>query len=216
MEVLGSYLIVLTSSVVVYDVIADEICYGHKLAENPAAVLSRPLLAVNRQSQTLAVAVSSMAQPGASELAVFSPEHSSPLYAETFAPGIVTLLPATGTSGFIAIDASAQVWPVVDTSEATPWTQPMADLRLDGEEEVDKPVLMEIEDDLESEDGKEQLEAGDMDVDDDEADQVVIAPQKLTEIFDIAPAFAMPPIEDLFYQVAALFSAPPLAAESAA
>lgn len=55
----------------------------------------------------------------------------------------------------------------------------------------------------------EEQDDGAMDVDDDEEDDAqvaVIAPQRLTEIFDAAPAFAMPPIEDVFYRVVGLFS----------
>nr|5WYL_B Chain B, Crystal structure of Chaetomium thermophilum Utp10 N-terminal domain in complex with Utp17 C-terminal helices [Thermochaetoides thermophila DSM 1495]5WYL_D Chain D, Crystal structure of Chaetomium thermophilum Utp10 N-terminal domain in complex with Utp17 C-terminal helices [Thermochaetoides thermophila DSM 1495] len=51
----------------------------------------------------------------------------------------------------------------------------------------------------------------DLDMEDNEdTHAVVVAPQRLAEIFNAAPAFAMPPIEDVFYQVASLFSTKPV------
>jgi NET1-associated nuclear protein 1 (U3 small nucleolar RNA-associated protein 17) len=50
---------------------------------------------------------------------------------------------------------------------------------------------------------------------DDDVYPVVVAPQKLAELFDAAPPFAMPPIEDMFYQVTKLFSMKPTGTEIA-
>ena len=38
----------------------------------------------------------------------------------------------------------------------------------------------------------------------------VVAQQQLTNIFDVGPSFALPPIEEMFYQVAGLFSVKPV------
>jgi NET1-associated nuclear protein 1 (U3 small nucleolar RNA-associated protein 17) len=48
-------------------------------------------------------------------------------------------------------------------------------------------------------------------VDDDNNEHPVVSQQQLSEIFDIGPSFALPPVEEMFYQVADLFSSKPLA-----
>jgi NET1-associated nuclear protein 1 (U3 small nucleolar RNA-associated protein 17) len=47
--------------------------------------------------------------------------------------------------------------------------------------------------------------------DDDNSEHPVVTQQQLSEIFDIGPSFALPPMEEMFYQVADLFSSKPLA-----
>ncbi len=47
-------------------------------------------------------------------------------------------------------------------------------------------------------------------IDDDDGPKVV-SQQQLREILDVGPSFALPPIEEMFYQVADLFSSKPLA-----
>ncbi len=69
-------------------------------------------------------------------------------------------------------------------------------------------MTLEANDGDESDDELEEeamTEGGDVG-EDDYADAVVIAPQLLADIFDAAPAFAMPPIEELFYQITGLIS----------
>jgi NET1-associated nuclear protein 1 (U3 small nucleolar RNA-associated protein 17) len=73
---------------------------------------------------------------------------------------------------------------------------------------VEEEVAKEVE--------QEQLPTPDAsfcgdDSDKDEHETPVVTQQQLASIFDIGPAFALPPMEEMFYQVAALFSAKPLA-----
>jgi hypothetical protein len=49
---------------------------------------------------------------------------------------------------------------------------------------------------------------------DDDDDAPVVRQQQLTEIFDIGPAFALPPVEDLFEQVVGLFSRKPASTQT--
>ena len=41
----------------------------------------------------------------------------------------------------------------------------------------------------------------------DDYDAPVVTQQQLSEVFDIGPSFALPPMEEMFYQVVGLFSA---------
>jgi len=42
--------------------------------------------------------------------------------------------------------------------------------------------------------------------DEDDDEFPVVTQQQLTSVFDIGPAFALPPIEEMFYQVVDLFA----------
>ena len=57
-----------------------------------------------------------------------------------------------------------------------------------------------------------EVEAEDVDMEDDDVHHSVINQQHLADIFDAAPAFAAPPIEDMFYKVTGLLATKPLSA----
>jgi len=133
---------------------------------------------------------------------------------QRFPQPIAAVVPTVGASGFVVVDAAAQLWSVSqgrDTSSA--FAQPLADLSLDKEVEdasgsgaTSGAIIMET-DPNDISDDEMDVDAPDADEGDEELHHVVVAPQKLAELFDSAPAFAMPPIEDMFYQVTRLFSA---------
>ncbi|KXJ91245.1 hypothetical protein Micbo1qcDRAFT_233789 [Microdochium bolleyi] len=215
-EVIGSQLIVLSDILAVYDLVSDELTYGMQLRREEQqlgpAVLSH--LAVDQATSTFAVAVSRRKLESTSvqtELAIFSPNKSEPELLQRFPQPIAAVIPTLGAGGFIVVDAAAQLWSVSqgrDTQSA--FAQPLADLSLDMDaEEVgageSAAIVMEADagDASDDEMDLDIPDAGDLD---DDLHPAVIAPQRLAELFDGAPAFAMPPIEDMFYQVTKLFS----------
>lgn len=216
---LGSRLIMLSDDLVVYDIVSDEVLYSFSLKESSGA--SKPLtqLAVNYESRSFAVAApvpssrqKSTKKGAKSELVVFSIDDSEPLFAQTFPHLITSLTPALSSPGFVAIDSAAQVWSVTEGGDQANMLRPLADLGVeDVETETGATILDSAMQDGEASD--EEMPDGDqdmaMDVDDDDIHQAVVAPQHLAEIFNVAPAFAMPPIEDIFNQVASLYAAKP-------
>ena len=213
---LSSYVILLTADLTVYDVVADELQYGYQLRHKTGSGGSRMAqLAVNELSGTFAVAVplqgthyGKSRKGHTSEVAVFSPGQSQPLLLKSFNHLVISLLPAVGSGGFLVVDAAAQVWSLSEETEPAPLVQPLAELSLDTSDEMETPmangtVALALSGGDASEDEQEEVddEASDYDV-----HAAVIAPQHLADIFNTAPAYAMPPIEDVFYQVAALLS----------
>ncbi|KAI3322715.1 WD40 repeat-like protein [Xylariaceae sp. AK1471] len=224
--ILSTNLIVLSDALMVYDLVLDELRYGIQLrkasgseaedAHGPGASVMTHL-AADFQTGRFAVAVS-RAKKGSmkvrSELAVFGPDDCEPELVQKLPNPITSLVPPTGSSGFFVLDSAAQLWSVTESmdTKSLAFAQPLADLRLDQEPITDQkevtntPALLLEEDD-------EQASEDEMDVDmidatdSDAIYPAVVAPQRLAELFDAAPSFAMPPIEDLFYQVTKLFSA---------
>ncbi|KAI0473784.1 WD40 repeat-like protein [Xylariaceae sp. FL0804] len=221
LKVLSSNLIVLSDALMVFDLVQDELRYGFQLRMNDdthgpgASLLSH--LAVDHETARFAVAIARSKDISAkSELAVFNTEDCEPEVVHQFPRAITSLVPMVGSSGFLALDAAAQLWAVnksMDT-KAPALAQPLADLDLDrgltdeAPETVSAMALLK-EDDGSASEGEQDVVMADGEADSDETYPAVVAPQRLTEIFDAAPSFAMPPIEDLLYKVTKLFSPKP-------
>ncbi|KAI1631657.1 WD domain-containing protein [Biscogniauxia mediterranea] len=219
--ILSSYLIVLSDTLVVYDMVLDELRYGAQLRTNEethgpgASIIAH--LAVDYQTSRFAVAISrnKPEEPESqSELAVFTTDQCVPELVHKFPCPITSLLPAIGSSGFIVLDSTAQLWSVSEgmDTKSLAFAQPLADLNLDLEPTAKDPVANATVALIDDGDG-EPASGDEMDVDttedgtdEDYVHPAVVAPQRLTELFNTAPSFAMPPIEDMFYQVTKLFS----------
>ncbi|KAH0597855.1 hypothetical protein MHUMG1_04227 [Metarhizium humberi] len=219
-QALGSFIIVLSSDLRVYNVVADELEYGI-VVPKLYGVTELHQLAVDHTSGHFAV---TLPIGGVSSIGVFDPEDPEPLLVRSTPHRIVSLVSAPGASGFIALDDAAQVWVIAEGSDPSSIAtlQPLHDLQLDGlSGAVDAgpttgEVLATDEMDVASEDDMadakevdEDVDMGDDDDDDDDAYGSVIPQQFLTEIFDATPAFAAPSIEDMFYKVTGLLATKP-------
>lgn len=219
-QVLSSYIIVLSDDLRVYDVVRDELRYGIVVPKIHGSTELHQL-AVDHTSGHFAV---TLPIGGVSSIGIFDPEDPEPLLVRSTPHRIVSLVSAPGASGFIAVDDAAQVWVVAEGSDPSSLAtvQPLQDLHLDGPSEAAEAdttggeVFVTEEMDVASEDEMEDVKDADEDVDmddddDDDAYARVIPQQLLTEIFDAAPAFAAPSIEDMFYKVTGLLATKPLA-----
>ncbi|RWA06090.1 hypothetical protein EKO27_g9018 [Xylaria grammica] len=225
-SVLSTNLIVLSDTLMVYDLVLDELRYGVELrtakdhgagdAHGPGASIMTHL-STDFQTGRFAIAVSRGKKGSSrvrSELAVFSADGCEPELVQSFPSPITSLTSPPSSSGFLVLDSAAQLWSIAESmdTKSLAFAHPLADLQLDqvpvadAEEVTDTPGLV-----LEGND--EQASEDDMDVDmtdatdDDAIYPAVVAPQRLAALFDAAPSFAMPPIEDMFNQVTKLFSA---------
>ncbi len=211
---LSSSLILLSEDLVVYDIVSDELLYSYSLKETSEAAKRLTQLAVNYESRSIALVApvantgqGKMKKGARSELVVFSIGEDEPQLVQTFSHLIISVCAAPSSSGFICVDSAAQIWSVTEGAEQAPLLQPLADLGVDGNAAPEELLLQE------DEASDEEMQDADQDVemdDDDGTHAAVVAPQRLAEIFNAAPAFAMPPIEDIFYQVAGLFSTKPV------
>ncbi|KAI8628911.1 WD40 repeat-like protein [Xylariaceae sp. FL1651] len=223
--VLSTNLIVLSDALMVYDLVLDELRFGVQLrkaedseeenAHGPGASIMTHL-AADHQTGCFAVAVSRGKKGSSkvrSEVAVFSPDHCEPELVEKLPNPITSLVPSVGSTGFLILDSAAQLWSVTEgmDTKALAFAQPLADLQLDQEpmaarKEEDTTTALLLEGDDQASEDEVDIDMVDA-TDGDAIYPAVVAPQKLAELFDTAPSFAMPPIEDLFYQVTKLFSA---------
>ncbi|KAH8883881.1 WD40 repeat-like protein [Thozetella sp. PMI_491] len=218
---LGPCVITLSEDLNVYDLVADELRYGFSLSEISAISLPLAHLAVNPGSQSFAIAVTlkeagkqKVKRGASSTFAIFSPEDRQPQLETTIPHVITSLLPATPSSGFVLVDSAAQVWTASEGPETATIAQPLADINLDIEDGDEQPgesalVLIGGESDADSDEemaDPEEDEQGDLAMDDYDAHASVITTQQLEDIYNSAPAWAMPSVEDVFFQVTALLA----------
>ncbi|KAI0107723.1 hypothetical protein GGR51DRAFT_570680 [Nemania sp. FL0031] len=226
-SILSTNLVVVSDALAVYDLVLDELRYGIQLRKVKASKTESENghgmgpsimahLATDLQTGRFAVAISSAKRGSSksrSELAIFSTDRSEPELVHSFTSPVVSLVSSTDSSSFLALDSSAQLWSVAEYMDTKSLTlaQPLADLKLDqvpmasGEEVTNAPTLLDEGDDNDVSEDDMDIDMNDAN-DDDAIYPAVVAPQRLAELFDVAPSFAMPSIEDMFYQVTKLFS----------
>jgi NET1-associated nuclear protein 1 (U3 small nucleolar RNA-associated protein 17) len=228
-EFLGQDLITLSNKLLVYDLVSDEVRYSVKLSPavtslSVAQKMEMMHLAVGRKSRTFAVALPSRFDGGWTkdprmtllvqngELAVFSQDNPEPVIQQGFSTLITSLLPAVGSDGYLVLDSAAEIRTVMrnGSQAVTTLAQSTSALQLDAVEESNGDLLRLVEDEVEEvEDAQSPTLTPN--VDEDEYETPVVTQQQLSDIFDIGPSFALPPMEEMFYQVAGLFSSQPLA-----
>jgi len=227
MEFLGQDLIVLSNKLFVFDIVAEEFRFAIKLASSPVSLSSKQKqemmhLAVDHRSRTFAVALpsfsSNMGQQSLwaarYELTVFHQDSREIQLKEEFSSIITALLPAVSSEGYIVLDTAAEIYTVMKkgTQAVTSLAQSTSALELDtAQEDPAGELLRLVEDAEEVEDYLPPTPEATQDGEDDDRDEnPVVTKEQLSQIFDIGPSFALPPMEDLFYQVAGLFSSKPL------
>jgi NET1-associated nuclear protein 1 (U3 small nucleolar RNA-associated protein 17) len=228
MEFLGQDLIVLSNKLFVFDIVSEEFRFAIKLKSSSPVLSSRQKqemmhLAVDRQSRTFAVVLPTFSvQSGkpslwsaSSELTVFHQDSREPQLTEEFHTIVTALLPAVSSEGYILLDTAAEIRTVLKKGSqvVTSLAQSTSALELDTtpEEPAGELLPIEEEDAEEVEDYLPTPAAIQDGEDDDDNEHPVVTQQQLSEIFDIGPSFALPPMEEMFYQVAGLFSSKPLA-----
>ncbi|KAK0123040.1 hypothetical protein ONS96_010050 [Cadophora gregata f. sp. sojae] len=223
---LGQDLITLSDKLIVFDLVSEEARIIIKASEATRSLSTRQKqemmhLSVDPRSRTFAVALPIIRDPSSlrtatSELIVFHQDTREPQLKEAFSTLITALLPALSSDGFFIIDTAAEIFSVIKkgTQNITMLAQSTSALQLDAAEETADIMPLDQDDD-DFEDAEEYpTPAPTQDGEEDEENDTPVVPQqKLAEIFNIGPAFALPPLEEMFYQVADLFAAKPLKKE---
>ncbi|OAA44507.1 WD domain containing protein [Beauveria brongniartii RCEF 3172] len=213
---LSPFVVVLSDILHVYDIVSDELRYGIVAPQLPG-MEDLLQLAVDHTSGHFAV---TLPIDKISSIGIFSPEDPEPLMVRSTPHRIISLTSAPGTSGFLALDDAAQIWTVTEGSDPSSiiTAQPLHDIHLDGlvdEGAANGEVAAAAEDDVlmasdDEEAGEDDAANNAMDVDMDDVPPSVISQQSLADIFNAAPAFAGPSVEDMFYKVTGLLGTKPL------
>lgn len=219
LAVLNKYLITLSHELRIWDMVNNEFSFSYNTVNSYGSSIAKQVvtthLAVDHQQGTFAIALptidkSTKAKNLTSLIAIFNPENPTPFFATYIPTTTTTLLPATPRKGYYVIDSAAEVRTLTPTQ-----TMPLDPLKALKDE---KPLSRGLEDiygnakkpnndDVESELTFERFvtvtHRGSRLPED---DAVVVTRDRLAEVFDVGPTHAMPPVTELFEQVASLFS----------
>lgn len=166
-----------------------------------------------------------------SQIIIFDPKTPVPLRAISLPHVVTALVPLVDSTGYVMIDSVAELRRVSHKSSLGISGSDKNLLRgllehRESEDREGKGTMVtarpdEAEDDVQQSSSTNQI-IGDVttlnannrsaseDVKDDDDGPPVIRQEQLTEIFDVDPAYSLPPLHDLFGQVADLFSRKPL------
>ena len=214
--IVHKYLVTLSDELCVYDLVDNKLNYGIDLPSHglPSAKrIAQSHLVVNSHDSTFAIAVPQPSKTGmGSQVAIFDPADASPQSVIHLPSTITTLVPVPGRNGFYAIDSAAQVRSIVHGQSVL--SGPMALPEAKAEPARGLHDLFGSGQRILSQDDKSQdvgLGGGKFSDIIDERDLVqsegaaVVSQERLAEVFDVGPAYALPPMTELFEQVAKLY-----------
>lgn len=212
--IINKYLITLSNMLCVWDLVNDELSYGinfHSFNLSSSNKTAMSHLAVDIRHGLFAVALPDVRHKA--KIAIFDPTDAQPILQTYLTSTVTTLLPAVGPRGFYAIDSAAEIrtfCPVTSTAslpvslaeDAAAPTRGLNDIFGNGQ------IAKALEGEVGM--GPGPLTSGFGNVTQklrqQDDDTVVVSQDRLAEVFDVGPSYAMPPLTELFEEVATLYN----------
>lgn len=218
--IVDRYLVILSHQLRVWDLVREEISFGFFLRLDELALdklVATVHLAIDARHETFAVSLPDvrktpkMAAKIRSQVIIFNPNTNKRRFVAKIPDLITTLLPIGDRKGYYAIDSAAEVrvissrmsMPSImrqEQSDQQDFSRGLSNIYGDG-----KGVKAEAHDVSDEVIPKTAFPHARVVLSGEEDDAVVVSPDKLAEIFDTGSAFTLPPVSELFEQVAELF-----------
>jgi NET1-associated nuclear protein 1 (U3 small nucleolar RNA-associated protein 17) len=217
LQFMDRYLVVLSDDIQVWDVVTCTLMYDYPLQLPdllPVEIRATTHLAVSTSHDRFAVAHAILDDSIDNEtrvrarLIVLGPTNPHPLLKVDLPNVVTSIIPIHGSPGFAIIDSAAEIRTVKPSTAATIDIERIglvANSKLQSESVEAEDIEMADEEEPEEPDAIEQGS----DVDMDEGDKPVVRPEQLAEVFDVAPSFALPSVQELFHAVAGLYAQKP-------
>ena len=222
LSIIDKYLITLSSELRVFDLVTEELNYGIQL--NTYGLSSEKQIAVSHLAVDIRQGLFAVALPKIthseekptelqSQFAIFDPKHAAPLFRKSI-PNTITILLSTGERrGFIAIDSAAEIRQILPS-------QSLPSLLSAASNDNKAPPrqlrdMFKTEGEVRTSNNAASARIGLLKPGHSsivhktripEDDTVVVSQDRLAEVFDVGPAYALPPVTNLFEQVASLYS----------
>ena len=219
--IIDKYLITLSNELRVFDLVIEELNYGIQL--NTCGLSPEKLMAVSHLATHVQLGLFAVALPKIthseekptelkSQFAIFDPRNAIPLFQNAFTNTITTLLSAE-KRGFIAIDSAAEVRQMLLSQSI-----PSLSSAVSNDEKAPPRRLNDIfktgtnmqafDDVANKQIGLLKPDLGSIVHESyvPQDDTVFVSQHRLAEIFNVGPAYALPPVTNLFKQVASLYS----------
>ncbi|KAK4950567.1 hypothetical protein LTR28_007007, partial [Elasticomyces elasticus] len=190
---LGRYFVTLASSLSIWDLVDDTLVHTFSFTEGiPSAPRLRPILALNSDNQTFAIATLSGSR---SHVQVFNPLSPEPLWRIDIADTVVAVLPARELRGYVLLTASAEIVTLSPhTSTPLAMTQPVSTpdtqhtvLTLSATDNDDADINARVDTDTDD-DGSTiwTSHISNVDLEESESESVkpIVRPEQLLDLFD--------------------------------
>ena len=220
--ILGKYIITLSYELRIWDLVKNELGFGYALQNHGLSVgklMAGTHLAIDSRHGTFAIATPTVEKTKKSLtkvkslIVVFEPNSITPLFFSSMANGTKGILPIFGRKGYYVLDTAAEIRTLSPKVNAMPvsvrYLQEIKE-QTQGLNNIygnkGSKILKADDSDYEASRSTEPEFLCDVtkpDLEEDEA--VVVNSDKLTQIFDTGSAFTLPPMTELFEQVANLF-----------
>lgn len=215
LEIIDRYLIILSHELRVWDLVTEEVSCGFKLQHYGLSLeklVTTTHLAADAKSGTFAVSLPEDGKSSRSQIMIFEPKSSKPLFSTLASNTTVALLAAIGHKTYYVIDSAAEIR-VVSSSQSMfmPSRLALVDKKgsprgLENIYGTGNTAEADAGDKLNDEDvPKMELSRANVLSPTEKDDVVVVSQDKLAEIFDTKSAFTLPSTAVLFEQVARLF-----------
>lgn len=219
--VLDRFLILLSHDLIVWDLVDNQINYG--IALQPYELKKQDLLAtshlaIDRINKTFAIARLEKSKTHEkiktqTRVAIFEPYQPKSLFKTKLRHSLKVLLPASQSQSYIAVDTTAEIH-AIESVISLPEGFSEEEIEEQEQPTIPQRTNNNINDLLAIESkravGSELLGAETSDDEQrlliEEEIPVVIRQHQLAEIFDVSHPFMLPAVEDMFEQVAELFS----------
>ena len=221
--IINKYLITLSDDLCVWDLVTDERLSGIQLKSHVLPLdrkANTTHLAVDAQNGIFAIAIPDVRDDPTSttdrrsQIAIFDPTNASPLFTTSLRSPVTHLLPATRRKAFYIINPAAEVRTLAPKQPGASLATSLPKL-----EEAPPRGLSDIFGNWkgagDTEDYGAKKQAGLLISTFDSVtrepriqkdDAVVVSQDRLAEVLDVAPAYALPPVTELFEKVASLYS----------
>ncbi|KAL9040061.1 MAG: hypothetical protein Q9180_002148 [Flavoplaca navasiana] len=223
--IIDRFLIVLSNHLNVWNLVTHELAFAYTLTPQPHPdLVLKPQtkhLSLNPTRGTFAIGLpyvnpdpNEVRTNHHSQVIVFDPRDPKPLASMITQEPLVILTPMHGSPGYLMVDSAAEFQTFapgrtkgaarmeLPTPPATP-TRGLEAIYGEGKKvedpatEVEQKSIDYLAADLSGPNGKVRVE---------EDDVVVVTQEKLAEVLDCGPAYAMPPVSEMFERVARLYA----------
>ncbi|MCJ1273115.1 hypothetical protein MMC21_000904 [Puttea exsequens] len=215
--IVNKYLVTLANELCVWDLVTDERQYGIHLNDNGLSLGKRwdsTHLTVDVEQEIFAIAVPEAVQTAnvtamKSQLAIFDPDNPEPLERFLLPSTVTSLLATNSKKAFLLIDSAANIQTLTPGHQPLPPppkaieqepSRGLSDIFGNGEKRAfeEAGTYSEL---LNSDKGHLMREPNA------QADEkVYVSANRLAEVFDVGSSHAMPPVMELFEQVASLYN----------
>ena len=214
--IVHKYLVTLSKELRVYDLVDDKLNYGVDLPAHGLSIekpFIRSHLAIDTNNSLFAIAIHQSTKTDlGSQVVIFDPTDATPQFLAHLPSAVTTLLSAPRRKGFYAIDSAAQVRTIIPGK-----SMPSVSTLLPEDQPAPTRGINEL-----FGDGQKMLSHGDTSMGAELSlarfgnlthepgfendDAAVVSQNRLAEVFEVGSSYALPPVTELFEQVASLYS----------